>query len=81
MSIALEMYQIQNLMADANETGAMRALIETGNLKPFLSKSEADRQYGRGTVDRWIKEGLITPGKDGGASSKIRLDRMQLRYL
>jgi hypothetical protein len=47
-------------------------------IKPYLKKSEAYRLYGRQTVDRWIKEKLITPIKDRENNGMIRLNRTEL---
>jgi hypothetical protein len=77
----LEMYQIQNLLAVGIEIGMKRMAIELGAIKPFLSKSEAYKIYGRGIIDRWLAEGLIKMQKDGNASSKFRIDRMQLEIV
>jgi hypothetical protein len=77
----LELYQLQNLLTASSEIAVQRVLVKLGLLKPSLSKSEAYNQYGRGTVDRWIREGLIKPNKDGNHSSKIRIDRIQLEIL
>lgn len=79
--ITLETHQLKNLMSDAAELGADKALVESGVLKPFLTQTEAWKIYGRGTVDRWIKEGLIIPQKDGGKNAMVRLDRMTLKAL
>lgn len=77
----LELYQLQNLLQAASEIAVEKALMQLGMLKPFLSKTEAYNQYGRGTVDRWIQEGLVKVNKDGNNSSKVRIDRIQLEIL
>ncbi|EHQ28999.1 hypothetical protein [Mucilaginibacter paludis] len=69
---------LRALLAEAAELGATRALIKVGILKPFLKKAEANRLYGRTNIDKWLKAGLITPRKDGAASSSLRLDRNEL---
>lgn len=67
-----------NALIDAAELGAKRALEGAGLLKPYLSVSEAGRIYGRSVVDRWIKEELLKVLKDGNASSKCRISRLQI---
>lgn len=52
-----------------------------GDIKPFLSLKEAQTKYGTATLNRWIKEGLISKIKDGNASSKVRLDRVRLEAI
>lgn len=79
--MTFEKYELRGLLADAAELGAQRALIMAGELAPYMSKAEAYRQYGRSQVDRWLKEELLTPVKDGTKTSRVRLDRMQLEVL
>lgn len=55
-----------------------KVLIETGQLKPFISQNEAFRRYGRTTVERWIKEGLVKLIKDGDKNCDKRIDRVQI---
>lgn len=81
MQVTLERFDLKMLLADAMEIGAKKALIETGNLKPYLSKNEAYRAYGRRIVDRWLMEDLIKPIKDGSETAKVRLSRMELEIL
>ena len=81
MSITLELFELRNLLADAAELGATRALIHVGQLRPFLSQSEAYKIYGRKLIERWIKEGLIKAEKDGARNSGVRLDRLRLEVL
>jgi hypothetical protein len=67
-----------NALVDAADLGAQKALIEADVIKPFLSLREAHRKYGQAVVNRWIKEGLIRPGKDGENNAKIRIDRLAI---
>lgn len=80
MLITLETFQLRALLADAAEMGAMKALSQSGALKPYLSKAEAYKIYGRRNIDRWIKENLIEEITDG-ISTKIRLERIQLESI
>ncbi len=70
--------QLAELLTEAAEMGAKKALSEAGIIKPYLKKSEAFKLYGRSTVERWIKEQLITARKDGNDSAAWRLDRIEL---
>lgn len=74
----MERLELVNIMADAFAIGAQKVLIETMQLKPYVSKSEAYKLYGRRLVDRWLKEGLIKQIKDGDSNHSIRIDRLQL---
>ena len=70
--------EYMNALIDAAELGAKKALEGTGLVKPYLKISEAYRIYGRTTVDRWRKEGLIKPLKDGNDSATFRISRSQI---
>lgn len=65
----------------AAEMGAKLALSKTGKIKPYLSKNEAFRLFGRKNVERWINDGLVTPRKDGGYSANWRIDRFELEAI
>ena len=54
-------------------------MVEFGDLRPYMSLKEAYDKYGRGTVDRWIDEKLITRIKDGTGTSKVRISRAEIR--
>ena len=58
-----------------------RFAVKYDLIKPYLSMNEAYKKYGRGTVDRWIAEGLINPIKDGTGTSKRRIERKQIELL
>lgn len=73
--------QLSNLLYQAAELGAKKALAEAGVIKPYLKKSEACRMYGRASIERWIQEGLLTPIKDGEASASVRLERVQVEAI
>ena len=66
----LEIYELKNLLADAAEIGATKALVKVGALSETVSRREAYRQYGEGVVKRWIEEGILEVRKDGGHTSK-----------
>jgi hypothetical protein len=76
-----ESYELKGLLADAVEIGYKKALVETGQIKTFLSQRQAFRLYGETTVKRWIAAHLIEPDQDGSNTSKKRYDRMQLEIL
>ena len=57
----MKLKDLFNLLKNATEQGAKKALSESGQLQEQLSKAEAYRLFGRGNVDRWISEGLISP--------------------
>lgn len=62
----------------AAQVASVQTLVSTGYIKPFVSLREAYRMHGEGTVNRWLKEGVIKKIKDGEGNSKVRIDRVQL---
>ena len=69
---------LASMLQDAAELGSMATLSKYGLIKPYMSKFQAQKIYGRCIVDRWIKEGLITPRKDGQSKDKWRIDRNEI---
>jgi len=80
-TVSMELIELKNLLADAVAIGGRRIQIETKQISPYISKSEAYRTYGRRMVDRWLKEGLIKVSKDGDSSHKIRINRIQIESI
>jgi len=69
------------ILQHASELGAKQALVKTGKIKPYLTKNESFRQFGRKNVEHWIEDGLITIRKDGNHSATWRIDRMELETI
>jgi hypothetical protein len=69
------------IISRAAEMGAVVAMAKTGNVRPYISKNEAFRLYGRKNVERWIDDGLVTPRKDGDHSAAWRIDRIELESI
>ena len=65
------------LMIDIAELASLKTRIEDDKLSPDISLRAAQRKYGTGAVNRWIKEGLIKPRQDG-PNQKCRIDRIQI---
>jgi hypothetical protein len=70
--------EFRNALIDAAEIGAIKALIQVGQLKPYLKLREAQRLYGKAAVNRWEQQGLIKFLKDGDRNSSVRIDRIQI---
>ena len=81
MRYELSQMELSNMLTEAAEMGAKRAYIHLGIIKPYMSKAEAFKMYGRANVERWVKEQLIIPIKDGGNSAKWRLCRIRLEMV
>lgn len=63
------------------EAGFRKCAETLGLLKPYLSLREAQKTYGRSTVDRWISEGLVHVIKDGTNTSKCRIRREEIELV
>ena len=70
--------EYRNALVDAAELGAIKALEEADLLRPYLKLRQAQRKYGIAIVNRWIREGLIRPVKDGNRTASVRIDRIQI---
>jgi hypothetical protein len=81
MELQISTRQLQIIIEQSAEIGAMVALVSTGKLKPYLKKAEAFRLYGRKNIEHWIDQGLITPRKDGDQSACWRVDRLEAEAL
>ncbi|WP_443945558.1 hypothetical protein ACJVDH_00170 [Pedobacter sp. AW1-32] len=72
------MSQLTMLLGDAAELGAKKAIGMLGIAKTTITKSQAEKLYGKTTVTRWIKEGLVTPKRDGSNTSPFRIEINQI---
>lgn len=81
MNIELSPFQLQAMLEQAAELGAIAALTKKGKLKPYLKKSEAFQQFGRVNIEHWIENGLITPRKDGNNSAAWRIERLEVEVI
>ncbi|NQX54443.1 hypothetical protein HQN86_12530 [Pedobacter panaciterrae] len=77
MSYNITDFSLVFILRSAAELGAKKALCATGLIKPYLSKAEAFRLFGRANVESWIGSGLLTPRKDGDHSSCWRIGRLE----
>jgi hypothetical protein len=73
--------ELSLLFSTAAELGATIAMIKTGQLKPYLTKSQAFRRYGRKHIEKWVSKGLLTVRKDGDHSAAWRLDLLEIEFL
>jgi len=74
-------FQLEQILTLGSELGAVTALVQSRQIKPYLKKSEAYKLYGRKNIERWIDGHLITPRKDGEASAAWRLSRLEIEIL
>ncbi|MEJ5993257.1 hypothetical protein WG904_02410 [Pedobacter sp. Du54] len=71
----MKLKELVILLKNAAATGTTKALAECGQLAGQITKAEAYRLYGRGSVDRWISEGLIKPSATTSKNPSKCLDR------
>ena len=71
-------HRLAELLRHAAQVAAVSTLIRTGHLKPYITKAEAFRLFGRKNVEKWLVTGYLTPRKDGGHSAAWRIDRMEI---
>jgi len=74
-------FLLELITKEAAELGAITTLVKTGQIKPFLNKTEAFKLFGRNNVEYWLERGLITKRKDGDHSAAWRLDRIELEVV
>lgn len=78
LQLPLTETEYRNALLDAAELGAQKALEQAGILKPYFKLREAQRRYGASIVNRWIREGLVNPIKDGSRNASVRICRMEI---
>jgi hypothetical protein len=66
------------MLADAAHLAVLEYRTERGEEHAYISRREAYRRFGRGLVDRWLREGLIQQHKDGTGNLHCRLSIVQL---
>ncbi len=54
------------MLTAAAEAGAAKVLAVLQPGEDYISQNEAYRQFGRGTVERWVKDCKVTPRRVGG---------------
>jgi hypothetical protein len=81
MEIQITHHQLKLMLQEAAALGAKAALIQTGKIKPYLTKAESFRLYGRKNIEQWINEGLITARKDGDQSASWRIDCIEVEAI
>lgn len=80
--ITLELYELKNLCADMAALGVAAYRKEAAPASDNLSQREAYRQFQETRVKRWVREGLITPYRNGASpNSKRYYSRSELMAL
>lgn len=67
----------QTALEKASTLGAMRAMQLCGvPVRDMLTRAELSRKFGRGKVDRMIKDGKLTPHRMDGGRTKYKLSEV-----
>lgn len=70
-------YRLAAMLKAQAELGALVALKAAGNIKPYISKHEAGKIYGRTQVQKWLDDQVVTPRQDE-PGKRMRLDIIEL---
>ena len=70
-------YKLAALLKAQAELDGLVALKAAGNIKPYISKLEAGKIYGRTQVQKWLDDQVVTPRQDE-PGKRMRLDRVEL---
>ena len=74
--------QLAGILTEATKTGVTKALGESAPIPAKLTQAAAFRAYGRCSVERWLREGLIRyQSANGGTSPKKMLDNQSLEAI
>lgn len=61
--------------------GVRKGEIDSGKRPAYISKNKAYLQYGRASVDKWIRSGIVSAGQDiepGKKRTIVRLSVIEL---
>ena len=58
--------ELVRLIQTAAEVGAAKVAAMLKPSEDLISQREAWSRYGRGTIERWVSEGKVTPRRVGG---------------
>jgi uncharacterized protein YerC len=80
--IALTPNRLQEMLDHAGSLGAMRAMQLCGvPFRDMFSRAELSSKFGRGKVDRMIKEGKLMPHRMDGGRSKYKLSEVLIHLI
>lgn len=58
--------------------GVSQGEIRCGKRPAYISKNQAYRQYGRASVDKWIRSGIVNAGQDIDPNRKRTIVRLSV---
>jgi hypothetical protein len=65
-------------LVDAAQVATVQALVSAGVLSPYMSLRECQDMHGVGTVNNWLRQGIIHRIKDGEGNTKVRISRVEV---
>ena len=75
--IQLTPARLEEMLNTASMRGAMCAMQMCGVvMKDMLSRAELSKKFGRGKIDRMIKDGKLIPHQMDGGRSKYKLNEV-----
>jgi hypothetical protein len=80
----MKINELSILLKNTATAGAQKALAACGALPDKVTKAEAYRLYGRGNVDRWLKEKLFQVSEkhiDRGKLARVAAASNRISYL
>ena len=79
MQIALELYELKNLIMEMSEVGVANYLKNVAPDSDCVSEREAFRRFGEGRVKRWVRDCVVGFKRMGaGANSKKKYSYSEL---
>lgn len=70
MMVVINDELLYKLVDHASDMGRLRERIAHGDEPEFISQNQAHKRFGKGSVERWVKGGLVRRYKD--ADGKLR---------
>lgn len=77
MTVEIDENRLLVLLRRASEMGATAALESINKISPTIQLSEAVKVYGRGNVERWVKDGKVR--RQQKSKGRVELDRRELQ--
>lgn len=77
MQIEIDENRLLVLLKRAAEMGATSALEQLNEISPSIQLAKAVKTYGRGNVEKWIKDGKVR--KEYKSRGRVELDRRELQ--
>ena len=82
MTMSITTDQLTSLLTAAAEAGAARVAAMLQPSDELISQRTAWEEFGRGTVEGWVANGMVKPRRVGASrNSKVLYSRSELKSL